>query len=952
MRAGLLRKEPELQGKWDAQELYAQIRAERNGARRFVLHDGPPYANGNIHMGTALNKVLKDMVVRVHNMLGHDAPYVPGWDCHGLPIEHKVMTDLGGKAAALTPLEIRQKCRDYAQKFVELQAQQFKRLGVLGRFEDPYLTMSPSFEAASLEVFARLVERGYVYRELKPVHWSIENQTALAEAELEYQDRNDPSVYVFFDVSDGVLEGVDGSLSLLIWTTTPWTLPSNRAVAVHPDLTYQVLQGKGTQGTRVFLTAEGLASEVIKVLTGGGGCFDSVTKLSELKGRDVVDAKLKYRYPLADGEGIVVPAEYVTLEQGTGLVHTAPGHGADDFYTGRKFDLETYCPVLPNGKFDHTVPEFEGMSVWEANPKIVARLESKGHLGASEVILHSYPHDWRSKGATIFRATEQWFVAVDGKGTSETALREAALGATEEEQGSVRFVPEWGRARMRGMLEARPDWCISRQRSWGLPIPVFFDGEGRTLLTPSSVRAVAAAFAKSGSDLWYSGNVEALLEGYDPSKDPDLADASSWNLADLTPGKDIFDVWFESGSSWFAVAIAEGLVEDVPVDLYLEGSDQHRGWFQLSLLTALGAAGKAPFADLVTHGFIVTEDGLKMSKSLGNTIEVTDQLKNRGADILRLWLTTQDFHTDIRCSEALIGQAEDAYRKIRNTLRFMMGSCGDFDPKIHGTAPEDGSLDAWFNDQVTTLTAEVIQDYRRYSFYRGVRKIYEFCTVQASAVYLNAVKDRLYCDPVDAPRRRRAQTVIHRGLTELVRLLAPVVPHTAEEAWANISGRPGNENESVHLALFPESGQAAPPAEGGSLTEFDGSQSPAWVWARLLELREDGLKKLEELRAGGVKSALDAEAVFHIAEDAPEVQVLLKTHLPDLEDLLGVGFARIAEGLPGAPVNVEVLDSRERYARCARSWKRRPDVGSDSEYPDISVRDAEAVRVGKAAANQ
>ncbi len=970
MRAGLLAKEPALQAKWKAQNLYERIRTEREGSDRFILHDGPPYANGNIHMGTALNKVLKDVVVRVKTMTGFDAPYIPGWDCHGLPIEQKVLDDAGAKLDAMDAMDIRTRCREYAERFASLQSEQFQRLGVMGEFDAPYITMHPRYEACVLEVLARLVEQGLVRKQLKPVHWSIANRTALADAELEYHDRTDPSIYVLFrlvgDSAQSLPHRQGDPLYAMIWTTTPWTLPGNLGIAVHPDLQYACVHLDTTDGPcTVVVAAERLSAVLRTAEAKRPGWVRSHEVVGTVSGQQLVDLGLFYEHPLFEGKLCpVVPAPYVTVEDGTGLVHTAPGHGVEDYQTGLRYDLGVYCPVLEDGTFDETAPEFlVGKSVWDANPLVIARLRERKTLVADEPIVHSYPHDWRSKTPTIFRATEQWFVGVDRPLDDQSiTLRQLALETVRRpaDENGVDFIPAWGRNRMTGMLESRPDWCISRQRAWGLPIPAFHNEAGEVLLTPTSVRAVARVFGEHGSDAWFTLSSAELLAGYDPRHDPFVQDPERFPVAGLTPGRDILDVWFESGSSWFAVAIARGLVDDIPVDLYLEGSDQHRGWFQLSLLPALGTAAVPPFKAVLTHGFIVDENGYKMSKSLGNVINVIDQLEKRGADVLRLWTASQNYQDDIRCSDALIAQSEDAYRKIRNTLRFLMGSCYDFNPATDAADPAPHSVDAWMRMELHRLIRDVRTAYDRYEFHRAMRAIYEFCTVQASNVYLSAVKDRLYCDAPASPRRRSTQTVIHEVLMALVKLLAPVLPHTCDEAWDAIPHRPADEPDTVHLAALPDYDAAVlrlaedlTPVNPDNGTFYPDvlQAGAAWAWQRVMELRDVGMVKLEALRNAGVKNSLDAEAVFLVRATDEASLAFVQTYLVELEDLLGVGCARIehVEALPeGEAIDVEVVDTRETYPRCARSWKRRPDVGSDPEYPELSARDAAVMRELKA----
>ena len=963
MRAGLLTKEPKRLADWAAKDIYGQVRRARAGAPRYLLHDGPPYANGDIHMGHLLNKVLKDIVVRYKTMTGCDSPYVPGWDCHGLPIEAKVMEELGRTAADMDRMEIRRRCQAYAAHYIEVQKEQFQRLGIWGEFDKPYITMDAAYEADVLEVFARMVGEGVVYRQLKPVHWSIENRTALADAELEYYDRQDTSIYVLFPVAEGAaalaealgLEA-EAPLALMIWTTTPWTLPANLAVAVHPDFEYAAARFVGPSGKKQYaVVAKELAGRVFAAA--GVKEYELVGSVS---GQKLAGMELSYAHPLvAEKRCPVVTANYVTLEDGTGLVHTAPGHGLEDYGTALRVGLEVYCPVQADGTFDDTVPEFlRGKSVWAANELVCKKLADAGAIFHQEKFTHSYPHDWRSKKPTIFRATEQWFVAVDEPlATAKRTLRDLAMEVAAE--GSpVQFVPAWGRNRLAGMLESRPDWCISRQRAWGLPIPAFANAQGQVLLTAASVRAVAAHFRKHGSDCWFTASPKELLSTWNAAQDPDIDDAAAFDPSTLEKQMDIFDVWFESGSSWHAVAEARKLVEKIPVELYLEGSDQHRGWFQLSLLPALAAAGRCPFSAVLTHGFVVDEQGYKMSKSTGNTVNVQDELAKRGADVMRLWVASVNYQDDVRTSDKLIAQIEDAYRKIRNTLRFAMGSCFDFSPARDSVEPAEHSVDRWMALELDQLTREALAAYEAFEFHKVYRLIYEFCTVQASSIYMAAVKDRLYCELPGSPRRRASQTTLHRMLMTLTRLLAPILPFTAEEAWEFIPNRPAEQPASVHLALMPEpEGSDVDQAfevrpelrDAANWTADLLRDGPAVIWQRLLAIRDEALVQLEALRAGGVKNPLDAEMVFHVAADDEAHRRLIELYLGELEDLLAVGYASLATDLPAGShtVTAEALDTREKYKRCERSWKRRPDVGSDPDFPDLSARDAAVVKVLK-----
>ena len=923
MRAGLLEKEPRFQKRWQTIDLYRRQQEQPHPAGPFVFHDGPPYANGNIHMGHLINKILKDLVVRSRQMAGHEVRFVPGWDCHGLPIEHKVMKELGDAVAELGTMEIRHRCRDYAAGFQKIQAEQMIRLGTTGDYDNPYLTMNPAYEGAVLEVFAALVGNGLVYRDLKPVHWSIENRTALAEAELEYHDRSDTSVFVLFEVADptrlpaSLAAPAGERIDLMIWTTTPWTLPANLAVAVGPVAEYGLYRIEHAGRTRFAIVAGDLAEPVL-----GAGA----ELLGRCRGGELADAGVAYHHPFVDRISPVVTADYVTLEDGTGLVHTAPGHGQEDYETGLREGLDIYCPVQEDGTFDDTVPDWlRGVDVWTANPKVVSALDASGHLFRQSKIVHSYPHDWRSKTPTIFRATEQWFVAVDrGFGDDGTSLRRRALDAAE---GHITFVPEWGQRRFAGMLETRPDWCISRQRAWGLPIPAFHHPDG-VLLTEASVRAVASFVRSHGSDAWFVSEPAEILAAYDPGADPAtptwLVGRGRAGIDELVKGRDIFDVWFESGSSWNAVMRERGI--GFPCDLYLEGSDQHRGWFQLSLLPSLGMTGRSPFETVLTHGFMVTAEGEKMSKSLGNAIEVEDLLKQHGADVCRWWTASLNYTHDMKVDWEFFRVASDEYRKVRNTLRFMIGNLADFDPEVDRVELSDDdrtSLEWWAMTELGTLVRTVHDGFRSYQFKRVVEAIFNFCNDAMSAVYMAAVKDRLYCDPAAGRRRRRTQTVLWDIATALIRMVAPILVHTADEAWLALHGADESSPDCVHLEHLPE--------------VFDWPVNDGW--AAVMELRSEVLKELEQAKdAQGIKNTLDAgiEAVVPVV-----VAAQVEAFASELADLCGVSrFGLVA----GDTASVRVLDLREE-PRCDRSWKRDGTVRERADGGMLSDRDAAVVGV-------
>src|SRR4051794_17512450 len=767
MRANLTQREPKIQARWRELDLYAKIRAARAGRERKVLHDGPPYANGEIHMGHLLNKVLKDIVVRSLTMRGYDSPYVPGWDCHGLPIEHKVVKDLGSKAAGMGHAEIRALCHDEALKWVGVQRDQFRRLGVSGDWDHPYLTLDPRYEAGIVDVLAGLLEAGSIFRQLKPIHWCMNDRTALAEAELEYRDETTPSIYVNFPLVSGVPDAWGaGPWHAMIWTTTPWTLPANVAIAAHPDLEYAgvVYDDPATGQTVRTILAADLVAKVMELRK-----VAAFREVGRVRGRAMEHAE--YRHPFIDRVSPIVLAQYVSVEDGTGLVHTAPGHGTEDYQTGRVYQLPTLSPVDASGQFTaEGPPALVGKGIFAANPLIIALLRESGHLYHDLSFVHSYPHCWRCKKPVIFRATEQWFVGVD---------RNDLRGRTLKEIDAVRWLPGWGKSRIDAMVSLRPDWCISRQRSWGVPIPARgCESCGTQLLTAETARHFRDLFRAEGADAWFTRPVEELL--------PPGAACPSCHGTEFRKEGDILDVWFESGSSHRAVLDEPSYgLGGSPAFMYLEGSDQHRGWFQSSILTSVGTNGRAPFQTGLTHGFVVDEQGKKMEKSGTNAVSAVKATEQYGADVLRLYVASLDYADDVRMSDRGIKEMSEAYRKIRNTFRYLLGNLEDyarFDPAR--VAPEAlHEIDRWALGQLNRVIKDVRAAYEQFEFYRVYQRIYQFCTVELSSFYLDVLKDRLSAEAPEGPDPRPAQFGLARLHDPLTRLLAPIIPHTAEEIW-------------------------------------------------------------------------------------------------------------------------------------------------------------------------
>ncbi|MBI4168921.1 MAG: isoleucine--tRNA ligase [Acidobacteria bacterium] len=916
MKGDLPRREPLLLGAWDRLDVYETIRRARRGRPRFTLHDGPPYANGHIHLGQALNKILKDIVVKSRTMMGYDAPYLPGWDCHGLPIEHHVDRDLGPKKAAMTPLQIRASCRAYAEKFIAIQREEFRRLGVFGDWREPYLTMDPAYEGTIVEQIGRFAERGNIYRDKRSVHWCPQCATALAEAEVEYEDHASPSIYVRFPYRSEELArrfpALEGrKVSVLIWTTTPWTLPANAAIAFHPDFEYQFVD----LGDEVLLVGADLVAGVMALKRTQPRAILGSLRGRELEGLGSASAP----YPYATGGAArIVLGEYVTRDTGTAAVHTAPGHGFDDFLTGRKYGLPIFSPVDDRGRFAAEAGPFAGMKVLDANAAIVDDLRRRGLLYHAETITHSYPHCWRCKQPILFRATEQWWIALD-----RNDLRRRCLEAIS----GVSWIPEGGALRIGGMIGTRPDWCISRQRVWGVPLPFPFCAAcGGEVVDPQFIGRTAELFRVRGSDAWF------MPEEFDR-----LAAGISCPRCggrELKPRNEIVDVWFESGVSYLAIQEARGY--PWPSDLYLEGSDQHRGWFHSSLLVAVNDRGTAPYRSVLTHGFTLDGEGRKMSKSLGNVIPPQEVIKQHGADVLRLWVAMVDFLEDMRLSTEILTRNAEAYRKIRNTCRFILGNLYDFEPSADAVPPARlEEIDRWALHQLNRVIARVRSAYERYEFHLATQEIHRFSTVTLSALYLDILKDRLYTSAADAPARRSAQTALRLILEALTRMMAPILCFTAEEVWQAIARRRDGDPiaSSVHAQDLP--GPVPLPAEDQLL--------PAWD--SLLEVREEVLKGLEIVRAGGrLGNALEAHVTLQAPEDLRRLLERYSGVLPSLFIVSRVTLGEVpapthaSERIPGLRIGIAPAPG----TKCARCWNVTEDVAAD---PALGVLCARCVRV-------
>jgi isoleucyl-tRNA synthetase len=922
MKANLPTSEPETLARWAAMDLYGKIRARREGAPKFVLHDGPPYANGDIHLGTALNKILKDIVVKSRSMAGFDAPYVVGYDCHGLPIELRVDRELGPKKREMTVAEFCRACRAYAQRYVGTMTSQFQRLGVLGTWDDPYLTMDFRYQAAIARTFGEFVERGLVYKGKKPVHWCIHCRTALAEAEVEYEDHASPSIYVEFPLAPDAgaeltarVPALAGrNVSVLIWTTTPWTIPSNLAIAFHPEFDYAAYDVDG----RAVIVAEALAERVSAAVQRPFGA-----PVAKMKGADL--ERIRFQHPLYTRESLGVLGEYVTLDAGTGAVHTAPGHGADDFNTGMRYGLEIYAPIGPAGHFLDDVELFGGLRVFDANPKVEEALKARGRLWHREAFVHPYPHCWRCHNPVIFLATSQWFIAMDQEvrlrpdTTSET-LRVAALDQIDHH---VRWIPAWGHDRIYNMLTSRPDWCISRQRAWGVPIPaVDCTRCGEAIVTTELVQRTAAVFEKFGADAWYERDTSEFVP-------PDLMCPICGGTS-FEREMNILDVWFDSGSSHVAVLSVRPELT-WPADMYLEGSDQHRGWFQSSLLVGLGTRGRAPYRQVLTHGFLIDMDGKKMSKSLGNTIQPQDVIKQSGADILRLWIAMSDYREEIRVSKEILARVVEAYRKIRNTLRYLLANLYDFDPS-KDRLPVDRleEVDQYILARYANVAEEILSAYDAYDYGTIYQTINAFTTGDLSAFYADVSKDRLYTFAPASRERRSAQTAMFMMADGLTRLLAPILSFTADELWRHLPGRDG---DSVHTADFP-SAEALKALHNPAILER---------WSRLTALRERVVAQIEPLRKEKqIGSSLQAKVVLTAGDGDLAFLEAYASQLPMLFIVSEVEL-RASNGSSEPRSDTQVEIGRATGVKCERCWRYVPAVSHDPEWAGLCERCQQAM---------
>ncbi|WP_318504879.1 isoleucine--tRNA ligase [Bacillus sp. T3] len=901
MRGNLPKREPDMQAQWEEMNIYQQVQERTKGRPMFVLHDGPPYANGDIHMGHALNKILKDFIVRYKSMSGFHAPYVPGWDTHGLPIE-QALTNKGVKRKEMTVAEFRKLCEQYAYEQVNNQRVQFKRLGVRADWDNPYITLKPEYEAQQIKVFGEMAKKGYIYKGLKPVYWSPSSESALAEAEIEYQDKRSASIYVAFNVKDGK-NVLDTDTKIVIWTTTPWTIPANLGISVHPELTYVVVEEGGSK----YVVAEAL----LEAVTSEVG-WENPTVVKKVKG-----SELEYiiaLHPIYGRESLVMLGEHVTTDAGTGCVHTAPGHGEDDFHVGQKYGLDVLNPVDDKGHMTHEAPGFEGLFYENANKPITEKLEENGALLKLSFITHSYPHDWRTKKPVIFRATAQWFASIKD-------FRNELLEAVKE----TKWVPEWGETRLFNMVRDRGDWCISRQRAWGVPIPVFYAENGEAIITDETINHVSGLFRENGSNIWFEREaVELLPEGFTHPGSPN---------GEFTKETDIMDVWFDSGSSHQAVLEERDDLQR-PADLYLEGSDQYRGWFNSSLSTGVAVTGKAPYKGVLSHGFALDGEGRKMSKSIGNVVIPAKVMQQLGADILRLWVASVDYQADVRVSDAILKQVAEVYRKIRNTFRFLLGNLADFNADSDAVAFEQlREVDQFMLVKLNNVIKSVRESYENYEFATIYHAVNNFCTLDLSSFYLDFAKDVLYIEASNNLERRSIQTVLHECLIALVKLVTPILPHTADEVWSYI---PTAKEASVQLTDLPEY-QELPNAKG--LED---------KWSSFMKLRDDVLKALEEARNEKViGKSLTAKVTLYVNESTRELLDSIDESLTQLFIVSGFEVAGTYGDAPEIALKLEhaaIVISKADGETCERCWTVTPEVGKVAEHPTLCTRCANVVK--------
>lgn len=913
MRAGLPEREPEFLKYWEENKIYEKKQELHAGHKKFVLHDGPPYANGKIHMGTALNKILKDIIMKYKYAQGFDTPYVPGWDTHGMPIEHAAIKNLGLNRHELDTLVLRKECHDYALKWIDEQRTDFKRLGVLGDWDHPYITMTHDYEAVQIHVFGEMAKKGYIYKGKKAVYWCPHCETALAEAEIEYGEEKSPAIFVKMPLvkDNGMLpEAAQGKPAyIVIWTTTPWTMPANVAIALHPDFEYAWVECEG----EILFMAKEMLEAVGKV------CKKDLSNIiGTCKGKDMEYAECRHPFETIDRKSLVVLADYVTLEAGTGCVHTAPGHGADDFETGVRYNLPIICPVDGSGKLTAEAgADFAGMFVFDANVPIIKYLAGLNRLFGKENIRHQYAHCWRCKNPIIYRATEQWFASVDG-------FREEALNAIAND---VQWIPSWGEARIHNMVADRHDWCISRQRVWGVPIPIFYCEDcNEHLVNDDTINAVADLFAKEGSDAWWAHSAEEIL--------PQGTKCPKCGGTHFRKESDIMDVWFDSGSSHAAVCKTRPELA-WPADMYLEGSDQHRGWFQSSLLTSVATEGKAPYRAVLTHGYVVDGEGRKMSKSVGNTVAPQEVIAQYGADIIRLWAASSDYKADIRISKEILKQLSEVYRKIRNTIRYILGNTNDFNYETDKVEFKDMlELDRWALMHMQLLKKEVSAAYESYDFHVLYHAIHNFCSVEMSSYYLDILKDRLYAYKADSFERRSAQTAMYEIMLDLVVMIAPVLSFTMEEVWQFMK-KPASMPESVFMMPWPE------------CKEEYIDEALESKWDNFIEIRSEITRVLEGARrAKTIGHSLDAKVELHATGEA---LAILRSVEGDLATLLIVSQAKLVEGLAGGVEatgreDLKVTVQAAEGEKCERCWIYSDTVGKDAEHSTVCARCAAALK--------